>query len=131
MMIGVVAIAAIELDDAAYAADLAKVLAPFSGAWLHNYLTVIGPMSWSRGMALSAAGNHDEAVAELEHALGKLVDLDLVTHPTRLRVDLARVLRRRNGEGDAARAAALLAQARTEAQEAGSAGLVEKIDSLG
>jgi class 3 adenylate cyclase/DNA polymerase III delta prime subunit len=130
MMIGVVAIAAIELGDAAYAADLAEVLAPFSGAWLHNYLTVIGPMSWPRGMALSAAGDHDEAVAEVERALGRLVDLGLVTHATRLRVDLARVLRRRNGEGDGARAAALLVQARTEAKEAGSTGLVEKIDAL-
>jgi class 3 adenylate cyclase/tetratricopeptide (TPR) repeat protein len=131
MMIGVVALAAIELDDAAYAADLAEVLAPFSEAWLHNYLTVIGPMSWSCGVALSAAGDHDEAVAELERALGKVTDLGLVTHATRLRVDLARVLRRRNGEGDATRAAALLAQARTEAQEAASTALVEKIDALG
>lgn len=130
MVVGSVARVAIELDDAEFAAELAEALAPFPDAWLHNYLSIAGPMAWPRGMALSAAGDHDAAVREIERAMDKLEELGLVRHATRLRVDFVRVLLRRNGEGDAARAAALLEQARSEAEQADYPGLVSKIDAL-
>ena len=130
LAIGMVARVAIELDDVQFAVNMAAALAPFPDAWIHDFLCIAGPACWSRGVALSAAGEHDAAVAELERGLDKLLEHGLGAHATRLRFDLARVLRRRGGPGDAARAADLLAQVRTEATVAGYAGLVAKVDAL-
>jgi hypothetical protein len=131
MLIGSLALVSIELDDAELAAGIAEVLVPFSDGWLHSYACLLAPAAWSLGIALSAAGDHDAAVTELEHALGKTEQWGLDEHTARLHMDLARVMRRRNGDGDAARAAALLAQARSEAEAVAAPGLVAKIDALG
>jgi predicted ATPase/class 3 adenylate cyclase len=131
MPIACIGRAALELDDERLAADIADALAPFPDAWLHNYILIHGPICWPRGVALSAAGEHDKAVAELERAVEMVDGYGLRTHSPRLRFDLARVLRRRNGPGDAAAAQALLAVARGDAEAIGAPRLVEKIDALG
>ena len=131
MLVGVLAFASLDLDDAALSADIAAALEPFPDGWVHNYLHTIGPMAWARGLALSAAGDNDAGVSELERALVMVTELGLRVQARRLRIDLARVLIRRGRPQDAQRAGDLLAQCRREADADGATALVAKIDALG
>jgi tetratricopeptide (TPR) repeat protein len=118
------------LDDPALAADAVEALAPYRDRWAHYYLVLLGPVTWPLGLALSCSGQFDEGVRALEDALSRTRDHGLSLYVPKIRLDLARVLLRRDGPGDAAAATEQLTEARREAEACGLAGVVEGIDAL-
>jgi tetratricopeptide (TPR) repeat protein len=123
------AIASFNLDDAALGARVVESLADHSTCWPHYYLMVFGPASWFLGLAKCAMGTYDDAISDLDAALALLLEHELHAHIPMLRLHLANALHRRRAPGDAARAAALLAEARAGALAVGATGLIERIDA--
>ncbi len=118
------------LDDAALAADALAVLLPYRTRWAHYYLILLGPVTWSLGLALATLRRFDEAVAELQDALAAVRRAELPTHIPKVEFDLAQVLLRRNGPGDAELATTHRDSARAAAVAYGMDGVVDAIDSL-
>jgi tetratricopeptide (TPR) repeat protein len=124
------ALTAFYLGDAELGARVVESIVDHPTCWSHYYLMVFGPLSWSMGLATAATGAHDEAITHLERTLVVLGEQGLVAFIPTLRLQLAQVLRRRDGAGDAERAASLLTAARDEAVAIGAGGVVERIDAL-
>ncbi|MDP1821260.1 MAG: AAA family ATPase [Acidimicrobiales bacterium] len=116
------------VEDIDLGRRIAVALAPHRDRWGHYFMMVLGPVRWSLGLALATAGDLAGAVATLDEALRQVDEARLVAHLPVVRTDLARVLLRRNSAGDRARAVALLATAREEAERMGSQALVAAID---
>lgn len=123
--------AAYRLDDADLGARVVNALSPHRGLWSHYFMFVMGPISWALGLARAAARDLDGAVADLEEGLAEFAEHDLRGHVPTARLHLARVLRRRDGPGDAARATELLALARDEATALQADSLTASVDALG
>jgi hypothetical protein len=124
------AFAAFHLDDAELGARIVESVSPYSTCWSHYYLMVLGPLTWTLGMATAAMGAHGEAISHFERTLVTLVEHDLVAYVPTLKLQLAQVLRRRGAAGDSERASTLLAAARDEAVAIGAGGIVSRIDAI-
>jgi tetratricopeptide (TPR) repeat protein len=119
-----------ELDDVEMARTVAPVLEKYLGCWPHYFLFPLSPASWGLAAALAVLGEHDRAVALFDDALAEVLGVRLFDHAAHCRIGLARVLLARNGDGDAARARELLAQARAHAESIPAPRLVARIDAL-
>jgi DNA-binding CsgD family transcriptional regulator len=90
----------------------------------------MGPVELQLGMAFSALGRLEEAVAELEHAVSICDAAGAFGCAVQARVELAAVLRRRQAPGDPARARILLDSAAGEAERLGMVPFSERIALL-
>jgi class 3 adenylate cyclase/tetratricopeptide (TPR) repeat protein len=124
------AMTAWHLGDADLAARCHDALLPYRGGWMHYYLFAVGPVSWALGISAATAGSVDEGVDFLDEALAELVERGCDAYAALLSVDLAKVLRTRNGDGDAERATRVLQDARERAERVGADGTVTRIDAL-
>ncbi|MGI8663827.1 MAG: hypothetical protein ACR2LQ_11550 [Acidimicrobiales bacterium] len=122
--------AAFALDDAELGARAVEALAPHRVLWAHYFMFVVGPISWALGLAQAAAGDLDRAVLELDEAMAKLVAVGMLGHVPTLRIDLALVLRKRCGPGDAERGTEQLAIGREEAALLHADALVAELERL-
>jgi tetratricopeptide (TPR) repeat protein len=116
------------LGDAAVARACYDLLAPFSDLPVMPSLAVVCLGSTERvlGVAAMAFGNPDLAVRHLERAIEATRAIDNRPLVPITQAELAHALHARDGEGDAARAAALLAEA---ADTAGALGLTVRADA--
>ncbi len=121
---------AFAIDDVELATAVIEVLAPHVGRWAHYYLQTFGPVSWTLAMAKSTIGAHDDAVTGMERAIGELEAARFTNHLVLVRIDLAKVLLRRDGPGDRDRARALLAESRAEAIANENPGVVARVDAV-
>ncbi len=116
------------LGDVRAAAVLSEQLAPFrelhAAGWAEGSF---GAVSRYLGLLAETLGQLDDAVGHLEHAEQFNDRMGARPWTARTRADLARVLRRRAQPDDAARAAALAAQARGEADEMGMVALLKQL----
>jgi tetratricopeptide (TPR) repeat protein len=94
-------------------------LGPLSGC-------VEPPVSRQLGLAAQALGRHDDAVRDLDDALGRTERAGMRAHLARLRFELADALVARAADGDRDRAASLASSARALATELGQAGLLRR-----
>jgi hypothetical protein len=109
------------LDDPGRARLLLPLLAPHAARQIVVGLgaSSLGSASRALGLLAATAGDLDAAVGHLDDAIAANARLGAPGWVARSRLDLARVLTRRNGAGDAARAAALRAEARRDAAALG------------
>jgi hypothetical protein len=116
--------------DAELGGRIASAAAPFRDYWAHYYRVLLGPNTELLGLCLAATGAYDEAVSLLEEARDACIAQRMLAHVPGVRMLLASVLLRRDGEGDAARAREMLLTAREEATACGARGLVVRVDAL-
>jgi DNA-binding winged helix-turn-helix (wHTH) protein/tetratricopeptide (TPR) repeat protein len=111
---------------------LAALLRPVSHLnVVHDLLrTDLGSASHFLGVCERELGDAGAAVAHFEAALVMNERLRAPAHLARTRVELADALLRRRGRGDAARAAALLEQARATARDLGIPPLAARAEGL-
>ncbi|MCC6995151.1 MAG: AAA family ATPase [Deltaproteobacteria bacterium] len=120
------------LGDVALAEQLYAAMLPRAHRFVH--LGPMGPYSeppYTRQLGLMAQtlGRLDDAVRHLSDAEARVVEVGMRSHLARLRFELAGVLLARGAEGDRARAAGLLEQARVVATELGQAALLPLLDA--
>ncbi len=118
------------LDDRELAAAVVSDLEPHTARWSHYYLATFGPVTWAMGLAKSVLGAQDEAVALVEDAVGRLAAAGFANQTVITRIDLAKVLLRRDGPGDRDRARALLAESRKAAIANDTPAVVERVDAV-
>lgn len=87
-----------------------------------------GPVSRLLARLAARLGQWDAACAWFDDAIARVTKLEARPHLARTQYEYARTLHARNAAGDAARADALLAAARRQADELGMTGLVRLID---
>jgi hypothetical protein len=121
---------AFELDDVEMARTVVPVLEKYVDRWPHYFLMPVAPATWGLGAALAVLGELDRAIELFDDSLTTLLDLGFRDHAVHCRIGLARVLLRRDGDGDAARARTLLADARAHAETIPAPRLVARVDAL-
>ncbi|HWB80349.1 MAG TPA: hypothetical protein VG755_35535, partial [Nannocystaceae bacterium] len=120
--------------DTNIAERLHAALLPYAElfAWLGPIGGGIGlPYARHLGLVCTVLGRVHDAVAWHERAEALAVHAGTRCHFARLRAELARALLARDADGDRARAAALVADARAIASELGQRGLAPLLDTLG
>jgi class 3 adenylate cyclase/DNA polymerase III delta prime subunit len=117
------------LDDPELGARAVEAIEPHRGRWAHYFLYVLGPMTWPLGVARAATGDLDGAVSELEATTEVLERVGMRAHLNVARVDLLRVLRRRNLGPDRDRVAQLDAEIREGASAIAADGVVVQLDA--
>jgi hypothetical protein len=97
------AVLAVELQDAASAAELYPILEPYAGEVAFSGVTSQGPISAYLGKLASLLGRHDDADAYLHRALDVTLAFGWRYHEATTLVALARSQHRRTGtlDGDA------------------------------
>jgi hypothetical protein len=90
-----------------------------------------GPMARLAGLVLRALGRLDEAVAQLESARTRAIEVGARPFAARAAVELAETLERRARADDRARALVLRDEARAEARALGMTRLALQIDASG
>lgn len=124
--------ACVNLSDAPRAKRLYDLLPRDDSRWVLWAVCVpLGPVALYLGLLARALGRLDEAVNHLDRALAETARAASPPFLARSQYECAVVLRKRDGPGDAERAATLVCEARTLADKIGMAGLVAKIDALG
>ena len=110
-----------ELDDAALAARVEPLLAPYREHWVVFGLVAVtlGPAAYSLGLLQLVQDRPDEAAATFELALERSTRMRARPYIARSRAGLAEALRRRAESGDAARAEELSALAAADARALG------------
>jgi DNA-binding winged helix-turn-helix (wHTH) protein/tetratricopeptide (TPR) repeat protein len=103
----------VEFDDRALAAELYPLLLPYAHLLsLHDLLrTFAGSVSGELGELAGVLGRYDDAVAHYEEALARERAAGARGAEVSSRIGLARALRKRRGDGDEERAAALVREA--------------------
>ncbi len=115
------------LEAVEHARSLYDLLAPYADRnclWGSGFM-ILGPISRYLGRLATTFGEPDQALAHLEHALGRCHELGSPPLIARTKVSMARALSRRGLEGDEARARILLAEASRSASEMGMPGLAD------
>jgi tetratricopeptide (TPR) repeat protein len=121
MTLGGLARLAVLLNDAARAARLADLLAPYADLVLvHDLLRAVGePVAAVLGHVSIVLGRFDDGAAHYERALAKATAMGARLALLDARAGYARLLARRGGPGDRARAATLAEEAAVEAAALG------------
>jgi hypothetical protein len=115
-----------------YARPLYDLLAPYAErncVWGSGFI-IFGPISRYLGMLATTFGEPGLALAHLEHALGRCLDLGSASLAARTRMEMARALAKRRLKGDAMRARSLLHDARRSADEMGMPALIATIGRI-
>jgi hypothetical protein len=119
------------LGDRSRAAWLYDFLAPHARSWLvWADGVLLGPVSRALGVLARTLGHLDDAAAQFDAALAGARRAGSPTLLAPTQYEYALLLRERDAEGDAERAAQLLAEARETAASIGMMGIVAKIDAL-
>jgi hypothetical protein len=118
----------VRFEDAERADQLYRRLLPLDG---HNVRPGMvgwhGPVARFLGLLAEAAARFDVAAGHYENALETSVRMGARPSEARTRFDYARLLAKRGGPDDGARAAGLAEEAFAEARELGMGSLVSKI----
>jgi hypothetical protein len=120
-----------QLQDVSLARRVIDALTPYRACWVHYILFVMGPVSWPLGLAHAVIGSYDAAAELLEESLDRVRDAGARAHLPLVSLDLAAVLKRRAADGDVARVAVVLAEARAAAVEVGADEVIVRIDAAG
>ena len=118
---------ACELDALDYVRPLYGLLAPYAErnfVWGSGFI-IFGPVSRYLGMLATALGEPDRALDHLELALARSHDLGSPPLVARTRIEMARALLARRGDGDEEMARACLVEATGIATELGMASLAD------
>ena len=107
------------LDDAALAAEVDDLLGPFEGQWPHYFAATAGSVRLVRGLCAGVRGELDDGIDRLEDGLAELARLGFDALAVTYQLELARLLVRRGGAGDSARAAELLRHVEVVADRCG------------
>jgi len=112
--------AAQRLGDTELARGLRELITPYrdDNAWL-GLAAFLGSAAHHRGVLSGVLGQWDEAVVDLEAGLARHQAMGARPWVALSQMELARVLQARGGDGDAARAAVLSAEALAVADELG------------
>jgi tetratricopeptide (TPR) repeat protein len=118
------------LDHRGMAVWAQRHLLPFAGQWAHFFIHALGPVSWGIAASAETLGRYDDAVDGYDRALADTVAIGALPITARIELDLAETLLKRHQPGDAARAAALVTDARAVAEQIGATGVVARADRL-
>ena len=133
LSIGWLAEAAHVTGNAAMAAALLDVLAPFDGLHVVGSTGTVaaywGSVRRHLGNLGAVLGDHDAAVAHAEAALAAHTRVGAVPFIARSQYDLARALQERSDGGDVTRAATLVREARSTAERVGMTRLLAELDT--
>jgi DNA-binding SARP family transcriptional activator len=118
-----------ELDDAALAARVEPLLAPFREHWVVFGLVAatLGPVAYSLGLLQLVQDRAADAATTFELALERSTRMRARPYVARSRAGLAEALRRRGAPGDAARAEELSTLAAADARELGMSRLLREL----
>jgi hypothetical protein len=121
--------ASVLVGDKRRAEQLYELLLPFGDRFALSYTQqFLGSVGARVAMLARVLGRVDEAERHASLALDRCLALGARPASVRALVELARVLRARNGAGDPAKADALLVKARAESEELGLDGLLERLE---
>jgi hypothetical protein len=122
--------ACVLVGDVPRAEDLYELLLPFGDRHALSYTQqFLGPVALRLAMLARALGRIDEAERHASAALERCLSLGARPAAVRARAELAAILRARRDADDAARADALVADARAECEELGLDTLLERLDA--
>ncbi len=124
------AVVAAELEDAAAAAVLFEQLAPYEEQGVSSGASFSGTAGAFLAGLAAVLGRDDEALGLFERADSRLAALDAPYWRARNQVEWACVLLRRDGEGDLARAADLLADAEDAGHRHGCPGVLSRVATV-
>lgn len=117
------------LGDEVRAASLYEVLRPAAGNCVETVEVSVGSIDRALGLLALTTGRVDEAVEHLEIALATNERIGARPWAAHTRLALAKALRQRNGDGDAARAEPELEHALTMSRNLGQIALQQRIEA--
>jgi class 3 adenylate cyclase len=118
----------VELGDRERAPQLYEKLLPMAGVYAHwgPGIALLGPLERPLALLATLLGRHQAACGHFERTLASLEGLGAWPWLAQTQCDFARMLLARGGDGDSARAVALLNAALDRAQSLGMTPLVEQ-----
>ncbi|MCE7012126.1 AAA family ATPase [Kibdelosporangium philippinense] len=132
-VLGSLALLAAEFDDKQTAAAAYRRLLPYEDLILcggAGVVTMHGAVAGALGIAAAVCDRLDDAVRHLRHAIEINERAGMTPYVATARLDLARVLARRDRHGDAAESVALTMSARAIAEQLGMRRLVASAESF-
>ncbi len=124
------AVVAAELEDEAAAEALLEQLEPFEAQGVSSGASFSGTVGSFMARLAAVVGRDDEALALFERADAQLTALGAPYWRARNQLEWARLLLRRDGEGDLETAARLLAEAEDAARRHGCPGVLARIEAV-